>query len=204
MRSAPRRRSRSITSVAARSWRPVLRDGCTAARPPSIADLRARLPRCSWRGRATQLLDQGDASLSPDRRADRRSIGPSAAARRGRGPPVGRSARSQGAGGGRFSGTISGGFLISGSSSSSSEWSISGPSGGRGGFLMMIGSPGGRPGGLGRGSGMAWIRRLLVRTAEPGTIAIAGIGLLSRGGGGGANAGPGGSTSPMAAILRPL
>src|SRR5919106_955079 len=55
--------------------------------------------------------------------------------------------------GGNFSGTIPGGFLTSGSSSSK-ERSISGTSVGRGGFLMMIGSPGGRPGGLGRGSGI--------------------------------------------------
>ena len=66
-----------------------------------------------------------------------------------------RSARSQGAGGGGFSGMTAGGFLISGSSSSSKEPSISGASSGRGGFLMMIGSPGARPGGLGTGSGMA-------------------------------------------------
>jgi hypothetical protein len=65
-------------------------------------------------------------------------------------------ARSSGRGGGGISGTIPGGVLMSGSSSSSSDPSISGTSGGRGGFLMMmIGSPGARPGGLGIGSGIA-------------------------------------------------
>jgi hypothetical protein len=73
-----------------------------------------------------------------------------------------------------------GGFLISGSSFSSSESSISGTSGGRGGSLMMIGSPGGRPGGLGKGSGRAYIRGLLVRTADRCTVDLAGIGSFSR------------------------
>jgi hypothetical protein len=47
-----------------------------------------------------------------------------------RSPVGGRSARSQGAGGGGISGTISGGFSISGSSSSSKDPLISGTSGG--------------------------------------------------------------------------
>ena len=57
------------------------------------------------------------------------------------------SACSPGPGGGGISGVI-GGLLISGTSSSPSsrEPSISGASGGRDGSLMIMGSPGGRPG----------------------------------------------------------
>jgi hypothetical protein len=88
------------------------------------------------------------------------------------------SARSPGRGGGGISGVI-GGLLISGtSSSSSSEPSISGASGARDGSLMIMGSPGGRPGGLGTGSGIVCsIVSWAVRTADSADFAIACIGL---------------------------
>jgi hypothetical protein len=73
------------------------------------------------------------------------------------GAALGRAARSSGRGGGGRSGTHPGGRLISPPSSSSSSFdpSISGPSRGRGGVLITIGSAGGRLGGLGSGPGAA-------------------------------------------------
>ena len=68
---------------------------------------------------------------------------------------------------------------------------------------MMIGSPGGRPGGLGKGSGKVCIRGLLVRTADRCNVVNAGIGSLSRHGVAGQTPvrAAGRVTSPMAAVL---
>ena len=77
---------------------------------------------------------------------------------------------------------IPGGPLISGSSfsSSSKDPSISGASGGRDGSLMIMGSPGGRPGGFGSGPGMvSWMMPRTIRTVSS-DFALACIGLPSR------------------------
>jgi hypothetical protein len=105
----------------------------------------------------TDVLDHGEIAQAQNPARTALSVGHGFGLYRStaEAPSEGRSARSHDAGGGGFSGTISGGFLISGSCSSSRDPSISGASAGRGGRLMIIGSPGGRPGGWGMGSGMA-------------------------------------------------
>ena len=126
--------------------------GCSAS---------AGMYRATERSMATRTIARGwmRQCIPPDRRNRPPATARRSAARGCRrrtvrvGRGYGRAARSSGRGGGGRSGTQPGGRLISLPFSSSSDPSISRSSRGRGGVRMMIGSAGGRPGGLGSGPG---------------------------------------------------